>query len=470
MGIAISGDGTVETGLGGPSGLGEAVLERSDDGALRLDVSAVFGSGLNYFGRRFAATDLWVNTNGTLSFGAALPDYPTAANAGLRSDVIGIFWADLDTRLRGEGVESGQVHVDIDPVTDRISLTWDDVGLYRRNTDSPARFQMQLYDRGGGDFDIVFRYERIGLTQGSAEGDLGARVLLSSPRLVENYRLAGPETLDTGPGNTGVPGLWVFQMRGGLLPGAQVVTGEVRVGTAQADTLTGGGLEDLLSGGAGDDVLAGLAGRDTLEGEDGTDTLDGGAGDDFLFGGRSALDLRDLIYGGDGNDHIDGGHGNDDLNGGNGDDTLLGGPGSDTVIGHAGADVLGGGAGSDLMFGNDGHDFLNGGFGHDRLNGGAGPDSFYHLGVAGHGSDWVQDYSATGGDLLVFGGPATADQFQVNYAHTATAQGLRAGAAGVAEAFVIWRPTGQILWALVDGAGQDAIRVDLGGVAVDLLA
>jgi len=32
-----------------------------------------------------------------------------------------------------------------------------------------------------------------------------------------------------------------------------------------------------------------------------------------------------------------------------------------------------------------------------------------------------------------------------------------AGAVGIAEAFVIYRPTGQILWALVDGAGQDSI-------------
>lgn len=177
MGIPITGNGTVVTGLGGASGLGETLLERPDDGALRLGVSAVFGSGLNYFDRSFAANDLWVNTNGTLSFGAPLPDYPMAANAGantgLQKNIIGIFWADLDTRLRGEGLESGQVHVDIDPVSDRVSLTWADVGFYRRNTDSPARFQLQLYDRGDGDFDIVFRYERIDLLQGKARHGRG---------------------------------------------------------------------------------------------------------------------------------------------------------------------------------------------------------------------------------------------------------------------------------------------------------
>ncbi len=474
MGIPITGDGTVQSGLGGAAGFGELQLERSDDGVLRLDVSPVFETGLSYFGRNFAGTDLWVNTNGTLSFGAALTGYPTAANANPLMDVIGIFWADLDTRLRGEGVESGQIHVDVDPVADRVSLTWDNVGFYRRNTDSPARFQLQLYDRGGGDFDIVFRYDAIDLVQGSAVDDVGARVVLASTRLlnlVPNLPPLGAlQTLDTAAGNTGVEGLWVFQMRGGTMAGAQIVAGEVLTGTGAADVLTGQGLDDLLSGGGGNDQLRGQAGRDTLDGGDGTDTLDGGTGDDFVYGGSSAVDLRDLVFGGDGNDNIDGGRGNDDLNGGNGNDTVSGNFGSDTVVGNVGNDVLGGGPGSDVMFGNDGADYLNGGWGHDRVNGGAGADRFFHSGLVDHGSDWIQDYTAPAGDVLVFGPSGAArDQFQVNFAHTANGQGVRSGDATVAEAFVIWRPTGQILWALVDGAGANAIYVDSGGEVFNLI-
>jgi len=468
--MPVMGDGRVQTGLGGVAGLGEIQLDRSDDGALRLDLSAVFETGLNHFGRHFAATDLWANTNGTLSFGAPLPDYPTEANLGQRRDMIGIFWADLDTRLRGEGLESGRVHVDIDPVADRVSLTWEDVGLYRRNTDSPARFQLQLQDRGAGDFDIIFRYERIGLTEGSAEDDTGARVLFSSPRLVENHLPAGLPAdlaaLDTVAGNGGVTGLWVFEMREGRLPGAQVVTGEVREGGAGADRLIGTERDDFLSGGAGDDRLVGLGGHDTLQGGDGTDTLEGGGGDDFLYGGSAATDLRDAIYGGDGADFMEGGWGNDELNGDGGDDSLFGGFGADTVIGHAGDDQVSGGAGSDLMFGGPGNDTLNGGFGFDRMNGGTGADRFFHLGVADHASDWVQDYSSAEGDVLVFGlAGATRAQFQVNIATTPGA-----GTAGVAEAFVIYRPTGQIMWALVDGAAQGQINVQIGGQVFDLLA
>ncbi|MEX5729505.1 hypothetical protein Ga0609869_002858 [Rhodovulum iodosum] len=86
--------------------------------------------------------------------------------------------------------------------------------------------------------------------------------------------------------------------------------------------------------------------------------------------------------------------------------------------------------------------------------------------AAGHGSDWVQDYAAAAGDLLIFGGgAATADDFRVALAETP-----RAGLQGVAEAFVTYLPTGQILWALVDGAAQDSLNVSIGGEVFDLLA
>ncbi|CUH68241.1 Hemolysin IA [Thalassovita gelatinovora] len=215
-----------------------------------------------------------------------------------------------------------------------------------------------------------------------------------------------------------------------------------------------------------DDRLEGTAGSDTIRGGDGNDTLIGNDGDDTLIGGESENDLRDVIYGGDGDDSIDGGYGNDELRGDDGSDTIIGGYGVDTVIGMAGDDALTGQAWSDLLYGGDGDDFLNGGFGYDRVNGGTGADRFYHLGVYDHGSDWVQDYTAADGDVLVFGqAGATADQFQINLTETANA-----GVAGVEEAFVIYRPTGQIMWALVDGGAQDEINLVLDGVTHDLLA
>lgn len=237
------------------------------------------------------------------------------------------------------------------------------------------------------------------------------------------------------------------------------------------DTLRGDDGDNTLLGGAGNDRLLGEGGDDRLNGGDGNDTLNGGSGNDTLLGGDSEADLRDVIYGGSGQDVIDGGYGNDLIYGQDGNDQIAGGFGADDLQGQDGNDVITGGALSDLIYGGDGDDFVNGGFGHDRINGGEGADKFYHLGIADHGSDWVQDYSAAEGDVLLFGdASASGDDFQVNFSHTENDEGQRAGTADLAEGFVIYKPTGQIIWALVDGAGQDQINLKIGGDIFDLLA
>ncbi|MCE8530831.1 hypothetical protein KBY24_18045 [Ruegeria pomeroyi] len=222
-------------------------------------------------------------------------------------------------------------------------------------------------------------------------------------------------------------------------------------------TLGGGG----IVGTDGDDLLVGDAGKNGIYGFDGNDTLQGVDGDDTIYGGNG----DDSIEGGSGNDMIDAGSGNDLVNGGAGNDTVTGNYQEDTLAGNSGDDVLAGSAGSDLLFGGDGNDFLNGGFANDRLNGGDGADRFYHAGAAGHGSDWVQDYDAAEGDVLLFG-DSTADvsDFLVSFASSGS------GDATVDEAFITYVPGNQVLWALVDGAAQDSINLSIGGTEYDLLA
>lgn len=466
----VAGTGVAQTGLGGPTDYGEIAVPRSDDDAMLQDWSAVFETPLNFFGKSFSANEIFVNTNGSISFGAAVPQIPTADLPQAIPAMIAPFWADVDTRLRGEGVESGQIWVDIDPLADCVSITWDGVGVYRYNTDQINRFQLQLFDRGQGDFDIVMRYESIQWTTGSAPTDTGAEALISSPLLPQPLYLrpgvSAEElaTLDSQSGNTGVAGLWLFEMRDGTIAGLAPLMGLTLTGGSGADLLEGSAYDDLLESGLGNDVLRGNDGVDTLYGGDGTDTLNGGSGDDFLFGGTTTADLRDVIYGGDGNDQINAGYGNDLTYGGAGNDSIEGGFGADTLYGQDGNDLLSGSAFSDLIFGGAGDDFLNGGFGHDRLNGGTGADRFFHLGILNHGSDWIQDYTAAEGDVLVCG-ITTADRsdFQINLAETP-----RAGTTGVAEAFVIYRPTGQVLWALVDGEVQEHITLMINGQLFDL--
>lgn len=242
-------------------------------------------------------------------------------------------------------------------------------------------------------------------------------------------------------------------------------------GDSGNDTLFGGDQNDQLFGGSGDDLLEGGRHDDWLDGGGGADWLDGGSGNDTLVGGGGADtmmggDGNDTLYGHAGRDVLDGGYGNDYLRGDTGDDWLEGGAGNDTLFGGDGNDTLAGGPGLDRVFGGVGNDFINAGLGNDMIVGGAGADRFYHGIGTPQGSDWVQDYSAAEGDVLIYGDAnARLSQFQVNFAQTDNA-----GEAGVDEAFVIYRPTGQILWALVDGAAQDHIWLQLGGVGYDLLA
>ncbi|PHO03991.1 hypothetical protein CSC82_10570 [Rhodobacteraceae bacterium 4F10] len=235
-------------------------------------------------------------------------------------------------------------------------------------------------------------------------------------------------------------------------------------GGTGSDTAEGGIGQDTLYGENGDDSLSGGDDADSLSGGDGNDTLIGGEGDDTLIGGDTEDDLRDIIYGGNGNDSVDGSYGNDELRGDAGDDIIAGGFGADTVIGGTGNDTLTGSAFADNLFGGGGGDFVNGGWGHDLVNGGAESDRFFHIGIEDHGSDWIQDYNSTEGDILQFGIVATtADQFQVNFSHTSNDAGERSGDDSIAEAFVVFRPTGQIMWALVDGAGQNEINLRVSG-------
>ncbi len=482
--MPITGDGTIVSGLGGPAGYGEVELARSDDGSAAVDASAVFSGGLNYFGTSFDGSSLFVNTNGTLSFGAPMPDYPTIENIALFADVIAPFWADVDTRLDGEGAESGAIWVDLDDSAGVLTVTWDGVGVYRRDATVTNTFQLQIFDRGGGDFDVAFRYQDIQWTEGTAASDRGGLVGFAGSGLGDAEWIfehaADLLALPTTDGTTGATGLWVYEMRGGQIAGIEggidwlgttgndtytaTQFGDRLTGNGGGDRLFGAGGDDFIFGGGGADRLFGDDGDDELRGGDGTDTLAGGDGNDRIYGGTTEADLRDVIYGGNGNDLIDGGYGNDELRGDAGLDTITGGAGADTVIGGDGDDVLTGQAWSDMIYGGSGDDFINGGFGYDRLNGGAGADRFFHLGIADHGSDWIQDFRAAEGDRLVFGGSAARSDFQVNFTETANA-----GTAGVEEAFVVYRPTGQIVWALVDGAAEDSLVLRLSGVEYDLL-
>ena len=159
--------------------------------------------------------------------------------------------------------------------------------------------------------------------------------------------------------------------------------------------------------------------------------------------------------GGDGDDLVNGGAGNDRVTGNNGNDRLFGLDGNDTMAGGDGVDRMNGGAGND---------FLNGGGGRDYLVGGGGADRFYHSGLAADGTDYIQDFRDAQNDRLVFGAAARASDFDVSFATL-----RNVGRAGVEDAVVTYKPTGDVLFVLVDAEYQDAIDMAAGGRVFDLL-
>jgi hypothetical protein len=167
------------TGLGGAEGFGENQLLANDDGSTgAIDITAVFGGGINLFGHVY--NQLFVNNNGNITFNGPLGAFtPSQITAGSDNPIIAPFWADVDTRggagtaTGGNATGANKLYYDLDTTNHVFTATWNDVGYYGAHNDKLNAFQLQLIDEGGGDFDIVFRYHAVNWTTGDASGGSG---------------------------------------------------------------------------------------------------------------------------------------------------------------------------------------------------------------------------------------------------------------------------------------------------------
>ena len=194
------------------------------------------------------------------------------------------------------------------------------------------------------------------------------------------------------------------------------------IGTASADTLTGGdATDDSLKGQGGADVIKGLGGNDTIDGGLGADDLDGGAGSNTVdYTGRTedlTVDLADSA--------LDGATGENDklanfrgITGGSGNDLLrlapsslsedlpslltgrglIGGAGNDRLYGTEAAERMDGGDGTDALYGYGGPDTMIGGKGNDTLDAGDGSDKVYGDADKGGAYSYSEDGNSDAGD------------------------------------------------------------------------
>ncbi len=292
---------TMNSGLGGPAGYGENVFStttktagNNDDGSVFVDISSVFGSGLDFFGTTY--TGLYVNSNGNISFGSAFTDYQTGDLSAETASLIAPFFGDVNIN------NGGEIYWDLDPTAGTVTITWDGVAPYSGTGNNS--FQIVLTDLGGGDFSVDFIYENIewttGYTQvaqaGITDGGTNDYELDGSGNATA---MADYENTDFGSGDDAGSTSFVFAGGGFSVPDG-VITGTSGNDIIDATYTDPDG--DVVDGGDGtgpsgnEDVIAGRGGDDTIEAGDEDDVVYGGGGADTIDGG----DGDDIIYGGDG--------------------------------------------------------------------------------------------------------------------------------------------------------------------------
>jgi len=193
------------------------------------------GMTLNFLGVSFS--QLYVNTNGNITFDAPLSTFTPFGLTAANREIIAPFFADVDTRNPGSGVVTygtGTFGGNI-----AFGVNWINVGYFDSHVDKTNSFQLLLVDRsdtGAGNFDIVFNYDNISWETGDASGGSGglggstARVGFSNGSGLPgtSFELpgsdvdgallnGGPNGLATHSVNSNVLGQYVFAARNGTV-------------------------------------------------------------------------------------------------------------------------------------------------------------------------------------------------------------------------------------------------------------
>jgi hypothetical protein len=316
---------TLETVTGGGYGAnsfkatGAANLDdgNMDDGSIAVDITAAFGGGpITYFGVDY--TEIYINTNGLITFGAPITTYTPTGIDSLTEPAIAPFWSDVDIR----GPTDGDIYWDVDATTGKVTITWLEVAAYSGGTGAERNsFQVILSDTGGGDLSIEFIYGDIEWTDGGfGSASVGITDAEAPPTFVElpgtddDAALINFDTTDFGNGDP--DGTWEMDIDD---------TGTILTSNGVVDGTSGDDIIDVTyeddpendwvdnNDGTGvdrnDDVIDGAGGDDTITAGEGDDQITGGAGNDTF-----------IYNAGDGNDTItDFGAGSTDIN--DGDDT-----------------------------------------------------------------------------------------------------------------------------------------------------
>jgi hypothetical protein len=118
-------------------------------------------------------TSFYINNNGNISFGSPYWQYTPWGFPVSGYPMVAPFFADVDTR----NTSSGLVYYKIDPVVNRVTIIWDQVGYYNYHADRLCTFELILTDGmdpliGIGN-NVAFCYDDMDWTTGDASGGSG---------------------------------------------------------------------------------------------------------------------------------------------------------------------------------------------------------------------------------------------------------------------------------------------------------
>ncbi len=129
------------------------------------------GFSLNYYGQTY--TSVYVNNNGSVTFGAPAPKLTAFDNHAGTPREIAPFAADVDTSGPGSGITHfGRMTYNGQPA---FCVDWGNpngagVGYFHGHTDLLDSFQLVLVDSGNGNFQALFDYLQLQWETGDAQG------------------------------------------------------------------------------------------------------------------------------------------------------------------------------------------------------------------------------------------------------------------------------------------------------------
>lgn len=160
----------------GPQGSGPSIgdpLERNDDDFAQAGIGMpAVPFNFNLYGSIFTGSDIFINNNGNLSFGAGFTTFTATGFPVADFPMVAPFWGDVDTRNDASGVVYYKFFG-----ANTLVVTWDNVGYYNQEADKTNTFQVAISDgtnpaMGLGN-NVCFSYDDMQWTTGSASGGVG---------------------------------------------------------------------------------------------------------------------------------------------------------------------------------------------------------------------------------------------------------------------------------------------------------